>query len=45
MAVTADIKIGRATYHTMKHISIFALALSVAGWTVEANAETLKAEN
>jgi uncharacterized membrane protein len=28
----------------MKYVGIFALALSVAGWAVEANAETLKAE-
>jgi hypothetical protein len=29
----------------MKFISIFALSLSVAGWAVEANAETLKTES
>jgi hypothetical protein len=28
----------------MKQISIFALALSVAGWAVKTNAETLKSE-
>jgi uncharacterized membrane protein len=28
----------------MKLISIFALALSVAGWAVDANAEMLKSE-
>jgi hypothetical protein len=29
----------------MKHLSILALTLSVAGWAVEAKAETLKSES